>query len=123
MLAQERDDLARVVDVPRHAQRQRLDALQDLERRERRHARAEIADAFAPRAQQERRGRRFLGEHHVVEARIRLGQRRELAARSRRVPVEAPGIDEHAADHDAVARTGTWSPSGTRGRRHGRTGA
>ena len=87
----------------RHAQRQRLDALQDLERGERRHARAEVAHALAPRAQQERRGRRLLGEHHVVEAGVRLGQRRELAARLRAVPVESPRIDQHAADHDAVA--------------------
>src|SRR5439155_24894650 len=75
MRGKERDDLARVVDVTLHAQWQRLDALQDLERRHRRHARAKIADAFAPRSQQERGGGRFVGEHHVVRARIRLGQR------------------------------------------------
>src|SRR4030095_10815015 len=45
------DDLARVLDMPRHAQWKRFDPLQDLEGRERRHARAEIANALAPRAQ------------------------------------------------------------------------
>ena len=81
----------------------RLDPLQDLERGHRRHASAEIANALAPRAQQERRRRRFLGEHHVVKARVRLGQRRELAgADTRPVPVEPPAVDQQAADHDTM---------------------
>ena len=88
------DDLPRVLDVPGHPQGKRLDPLQDLERRERRHARAEVADALARCAQEERGGRGLLREHHVVEARIGLGQRRELAARggvaSAAIPVEAP---------------------------------
>ena len=92
--------LARVLHVARHAQVQRLDALQDLERGHRRHARAEVAQALAPRAQQERSDRRFLGEVHVVEPRVRRSEFREAAARG---PVEAAGIDHQAADHDAVA--------------------
>ena len=54
---QEAGDLARVVDVARHAQRQRLDPLQDLERVHRAHAGAEVAQALAPGPQQERRRR------------------------------------------------------------------
>ena len=99
---QERDDGARVLDMARHPQRQRLDALQDLERHERRHARAEVAHTFASRAQQKRGGRRFFGEHHVMKSGVRLGQRRKLAVCRLRSPVELPRIDEQAADHDAV---------------------
>ena len=51
---EEGDDLARVLDVARHAQRQRLDALQDQPGGVRAHAGAEVAQALAPRAQQER---------------------------------------------------------------------
>src|SRR5437899_4299767 len=97
MPGKESDDLARVLDMARHAQRERLDPLQDLECGERRHACAEIADAFASRAQQESRGARFLAEHHVVEAAVGLGQRRKFGTRRRRVPVELPRIDEEAA--------------------------
>jgi hypothetical protein len=71
---------------------------------ERRHARAEIAYAFATGAQQEGGRRGFLREHHVVKALVRLGERRELSLRSTFVPPERAGIDEHAADDDAVAR-------------------
>ena len=86
-----------------HAQRQGLDALQDLESGHRRHASAEIANALAPRAQQERGSRRFLGEYHVVKARVRLGQRRELAgAGTRPVPIEPAAVDQQPADHHAV---------------------
>ena len=49
------------------------------------------------------RRRRLLGEHHVVEAGVRRGQRRELVARLVGAPVEAARIDQHAADDDAVA--------------------
>jgi hypothetical protein len=62
-----------------HAQRQRLDALQDLERVHRAHAGAEVAQALAAGAQQERRDGRFLGEHHAVEAVVRLGELGKLA--------------------------------------------
>src|ERR1700680_3640433 len=73
------DDLARIVDVALHAQRQGLDALQDVERRRRRHAGAEIAYTFAPCAQKKRRSRRLIGKYHVMEASIRLGQRRKFS--------------------------------------------
>ena len=42
------------------------------------HARAEVAQAFAPRAQQERADRRFFGEHHVVEAVVRFATARRI---------------------------------------------
>ena len=87
MIAQELHDFARRLDVPRHAQVQRLDALQDLERGHRRHAGAEIAQAFAPCAQQEGARARLFLEIHVVEARVSLGQGAELAGG---LPVEAP---------------------------------
>ena len=86
--------------MARHAQVQRLDALQDLERGHRRHAGAEVAQALAPRAQQEGARARLLLEVHAVEAGVGRGQRLELA---RGLPVEAPGVDQHAADRDAVA--------------------
>ncbi len=104
MRGEERHDLARVLHMPLHAHRERLDALQDLERGERRHAGAEIADAFAPRPQQEGGGRRLLAEHHVVKAVVGLGERREFPARRASIPIEAAGIHEHAADDDAVTR-------------------
>ena len=114
MLAQERDDRARVLDVPRHAQRQRLDALQDLERGHRRHARAEVAHAFAPRAQQERapssipRRTPCRGSRRTARSASGTCSRTPSAFQSKRAR-----IDQQAADDDAVARTGTSSPSGT----------
>src|SRR5205809_7076035 len=80
MLAQKCDDLARVVDMLRHSKRQRFDALQELECGKGCHAGAEVAYAFATRAKQERRSRRFFDENHVVETAVRLCQRRELAS-------------------------------------------
>jgi hypothetical protein len=53
--------------------------------------------------QQEGPHRAFLGEHHVVEALIGLGELGELACRARAFPVEAAAIDHNAADHRAVA--------------------
>ena len=99
LLRQERHDLARVLDVALHPQRERLDALQDVERRGRGHARAEVAQPLAPRAQQERGDRRFLREVHAVEPRVGFGERRKFAGG---VPVEPPRIDEQPADDDAV---------------------
>src|SRR5437667_5292708 len=68
MLFKKRDDPSRAFDMPRHAQVQRLDALEDLERRHRRHAGAEVAQPLAPRPQQERARARLLLEVHVVES-------------------------------------------------------
>src|SRR2546422_6340328 len=76
MFFKKRDDPSRAFDMPRHAQVQRLDALEDLERRHRRHAGAEVAQPFAPRPQQERARPRLLLEVHVVEALVRGAQRR-----------------------------------------------
>ena len=92
--------LARVLDVARHAQRQRLDALQHQPRGVRAHAGAEVAQALAARAQQEGAVGALLAEHHAVEALVGLvefGESRGLA------PVEAPAVDQHATDHRAVA--------------------
>ncbi len=96
---QEGDHAAGVLHVPRHAQRQRFDALQQLPCRHRVHARAEIAQAFAAGAQQEGRHGAFLGKHHVVEARVRLGQLRMPAGRH---VIEGAAVDQHAADGGAV---------------------
>ena len=100
MLFKKRDDPSRAFDMPRHAQVQRLDALEDLERRHRRHAGAEVAQPFAPRPQQERARPRLLLEVHVVEALVRGAQRGELAGG---LPVEAARIDQNPRDGDSVA--------------------
>ena len=54
----------------------------------------------ARRAHDERRGPELLGEGDAVIAGVRLGHGREFA---RRGPVEAPAVDDNAADGDAVA--------------------
>ena len=69
---QEFHHLARIGDMLFHAQRQRFHSLQDGERVVRTHCRAEVAQAFAPGAQRERRDARFFREHHAVEAVVRL---------------------------------------------------
>ena len=102
LAGQELDHLLGVAHVALHAQRQRLDALQDQPGGVRAHAGAEVAQAFAPRAQQEGADGGFLGEHHVVEAVVGLAQLGEFAA-AERVPVEAAAVHHHAADHRAVA--------------------
>ena len=103
MLAQKCDDLARVVDVLRHSQRQRFDALQKLERGKGCHARAEVAYAFAPRAKQECRSRRFFDENHLVKSGVRFRQRRKLAAGIGGVPSEPARVHQQAADQYAMA--------------------
>ena len=91
--------------MPRHAQRQRLDPLQDQPCAVRAHARAEVAQALAARAQQERADAALVGEHHAVKAVVRRGEFGEPAVcRVGRMPVELPAVDQHAADHGAVAR-------------------
>ena len=88
---QELDHLGGVVHVPRHAQAQRLDALQHQPGRMRAQAGAEVAQAFAPGAQQEGAHGGLVGEHHVVEAVVGLGQFGELAAgRVRRAQSKLP---------------------------------
>ena len=83
-----------------HAQRQGLDALQDVEGVGRAHAGAEIAQALGARPHDEGRRAELLGEVDAVIAGIGLRQRRKLA---RRLPVEAAAVDQHAADGDAMA--------------------
>eukprot|EP01136_Pigoraptor_vietnamica_P015579 Opistho-1_new@58924 len=93
-------DFFGVGHVARHAQRQGLYALQDQPGGVRAHAGAEVAQAFAARAQQKGAHRAFLGEHHVVKAVVGLAQLGEFAGL---VPVETAAIDHDAANHRAVA--------------------
>ena len=68
------------------------------------HARAEVAQAFAARAQEERADRALLAEHHAVESLVGAGQLGEATGRSGRgVPVEAAAVDQDTADDGAVA--------------------
>ena len=72
--------------VPLHAQRQRLEALQEQERVERRHRRADVAQQLQPGLQDVLRGPQRLGqlrEHEAVVARVGLGETREAAAARR----------------------------------------
>ena len=101
MRHQKLHNLARVVDMPRHAQRQGLDALQNQPRGMRAHAGAEVAQALAARTQQERADAALFAEHHAVKALVR---RRQLGEAARRVPVETPAVHQHAADDGTVAR-------------------
>ncbi len=100
IVAQKCQHRRRVCHVPLHAQRQRLDALQQLERVHRRQAGAEVAQAFGPGAHDEGGGAELLGKDNAVITRIRLGHRREFA---RSLPVETPAVDDRAADGDAVS--------------------
>ncbi len=97
---QEVEHAARVGHVLRHAQRQGLDPLEKLEGVGRAHAGAEIAQALGAGAHDEGLRPELRGEIDAVIAGIGLAQGRELA---RRLPVEAPAIDQRAADGDAVA--------------------
>ncbi len=83
-----------------HADAERLDALQQLERVGRRQAGAEIAQAFGAGAHDEGGLAELLVEDDAVIAGIGLGQLRELAGG---VPVEPAAVDDDAADGDAVA--------------------
>ena len=93
------DDAPGVVHMPSHAQRQRLDALQDQPGGVRAHAGAEVAQALAPGAQQEGTDGAFLSKAHAVEAGVRFGQLRKTA---RGVPVELAAVHQHATHHRAV---------------------
>ena len=90
----------RVAHMALHADAQRLDALQQLERVGRRQARAEIAQALGARAHDEGGLAELLVEDDAVIAGIGFGQHRKLAGS---VPVEPAAIDDDAADRDAVA--------------------
>src|SRR3546814_19821008 len=68
-------------DVPLHAERQGLDALEDLEGVRRTHARAEIAHPFEPRPGDEGGGAEFLVEDDRSEER-RVGKEGVSTCRS-----------------------------------------
>ena len=97
---QEVEHGVRIVHVPIHAYRQGLHSLQKLERVGRREARAEIAQTLCARAHDEGGRAELLVEDDAVIARIGFGQHRELAGRA---PVEMAGIDDGAADRNAMA--------------------
>src|SRR5437773_11328555 len=99
LLAEESDHFARVRDVPLHPERKGFDALENLERACWAYAGAEIAKAFAPRAQEECRDGGLFLEIHSVETRVGLGQLRKF---SRGFPVERASVHEHSADRHAV---------------------
>ena len=96
---QELHHTTRVVDMPRHAQSECFDALQDMERRGRRHAGPEVTHAFLPRADDESRRPELLAEYQPVKSCIGLGERGKFAGG---LPVEAATVHQKTADHDAV---------------------
>ena len=83
-----------------HADTQRLDALQQLERIGRRETRAEIAQALGSGAHDEGGLAELLVEDDAMIAGIGLGELGEFAGG---MPVEPAAIDDDAADRDAVA--------------------
>ena len=92
-------DCARVRDVLRHAQRQRFEPLHQQPGVHRRDRCADVAQHLGARAQQERVLAERLGEVQAVIARARL----ESSGCRPAAPRELPGLDDHAADHGAVA--------------------
>ena len=99
MAVEEGHDPARVLDMARHADRQALDALEDVEGVGGAHARPEIPQALGPGARDEGRRPELLGKVDAVITEIGLGEGRELA---RGLPVEFAGVDDDAADGDPV---------------------
>ena len=99
MAVKELDDPARVLDVARHADRQALDALEDVKGVGGAHAGAEIPQALGACARDEGRRTELLGEVDAVIAEIGFGERRELA---RCLPIESAGVDDDAADGHPV---------------------
>ena len=98
---------AGVGNVPLHAQRQRLHALDQVKRALRGQHGAEVAQALGAGAGDEGRGAEVLGVGHARVAGIGLGQGRELV---RGRPVEVTRIDDETAHGDAV----TADPLGRR---------
>ncbi len=92
--------LLRVGEVTLHAQAQRLEALQDQERVERRDRKAEVAQHLHASLEDERAvaERREVGE--AVVAGVGLGEVREATGRG---VVERAAVDDRAADRRAVA--------------------
>ena len=115
---QELGDATGIRDVALHAQRQRLDPGQDVERIGRRQGRPEVAQGDGPRLHRETEVAEGLDEVKPVVGRVRAGQERELAAR---LPVEPAGLARRSRPSTCRGRTGTWSASGRRYRRPTRT--
>ena len=93
--------LQRVLGVPLGAQAQRLDAEQELLRREGAHAGAQVAQDLDAHAQDPGQRAEGVEKFQAVEARGRLVHLRE--ARGRGGPVELAAVDDDAADGGAVA--------------------
>ena len=89
-----------VGDVAVHPQRQGLHPLEEVEGVGGTHTGAEVAEPFCPGSHRQGLWAELLGEGDAVVADVWLGQGRELP---RRHPVEAPAVDDDAADGDPVA--------------------
>ena len=85
--------------VALHPQRQRLDALEDLEGVGRAHASPEIAQTLGPSPAYEGAGAELVTEADAVIAGVGLRQRGKQA---RGVPVEVAAVNEHASESHAV---------------------
>ncbi len=99
-LGQEIEHRRGVLHVALHAQRQGLDALQQVEGIGRRQAGAEIAQALGARPHDEGGRAELLAEDDAVIAGIGLGDGGKLAGGRK---VETAAVDDDAADGDAVA--------------------
>ena len=86
---------------PVHAQRQRLDALQDQEAVERRDRRTHVAQRHDTRSTDEGRGAERLRVDHAVVRDVGRAEARELVRVLR--PGELSRVDQRAADAGAVA--------------------
>ena len=93
-------DGERVVAVALHAQRQRLDAVEDEERVERRDRRAEIAQAQHPAGDREGEIAEGFGEDHAV---VFGPRRREHRIARVAQPFERAAVDDDPAHRIAVA--------------------
>ena len=110
-------DRERVLRVPLHAQAQRLQALEEQERVERRDRGADVALVLQAALRMYSRGPQLVGqlrEHEAVVARVGLGEAGEAAAR--RV-VERAAVDDDAADRRAVTADELRRASARRRRR------
>ena len=99
MPAQEFQHGSCIVHMLLHAQRQRLDSLQDVEGVRRRHGRAEIIHALGAEFGGEGGWAEFLVEIDFVHRVVWTGDGREAVILA---PVEIAAIDNRATDGDAV---------------------
>ena len=100
MLREELRDFERILNMPVHPQRQRLDAGQGQKRVHRRQGRAEISEAHRARLCRKGEIAEILVEFEAVIGRLRIGQGAEAVAFR---PIEAPRFDEHTAQGMPVA--------------------